>query len=337
MNSLHSIIESTLVPHTAFMEASRRIEQCFTYADSSSEPICIALIGESRTGKTRLLEDFRYRNQAQRTAEGIHSPILYIKVPSKPTVKSLAELMLRALGDPMAEKGTENTKTARLLVLIRETGVRLVVLDEFQHFYDKASHQVMHHVADWLKVLVDDATVALVVAGLPTCLSVLGQNEQLAGRFLAPVMMPRFEWTNAHHRNEFIAILHAFHSALSKEFDIPKFYDPELAFRFYCGTGGLMGYLTKFLRQMVWNALATDRRTIGMHEMYTAHMESIWNSLPTIPNEKPFSTEFSGIVTEQLLAQARSIGNPVPPPAKPRGRRASAHSVPSVRSVLSAT
>ena len=52
----------------------------------------------------------------------------------------------------------------------------------------------MHHVADWLKILVDETRCALVVAGLPSCQTVIDSNEQLAGRFHAPILMPRFSW-----------------------------------------------------------------------------------------------------------------------------------------------
>jgi len=78
------------------------------------------------------------------------------------------------------------------------------MIDEFQHFQDKGSRRIMHHVADWLKILVDDSKVALVVAGLSSCGAVISQNEQLAGRFLSPILMPRFDWKIDNHREEFV-------------------------------------------------------------------------------------------------------------------------------------
>ncbi len=177
MDKLRSIVDNTLVPHTAFEQASSRIEQCFAYADGASEPICIAVVGESRTGKSRVLEECFATHPQARDSEGLNIPILRVKTPSKPTVKGLAELMLRAMNDPRFDAGTENAKTIRLQTLMKNAGTRMVMIDEFQHFYDKGLHKVMHHVADWLKILVDDCKVALVVAGLPSCRAVLDQNE----------------------------------------------------------------------------------------------------------------------------------------------------------------
>ena len=71
MMNLRTIVESTLVPHTAFEEATQRLEQCFSYADGASEPICIAVVGESRTGKSRALEECLSRHPRVRNQDGL--------------------------------------------------------------------------------------------------------------------------------------------------------------------------------------------------------------------------------------------------------------------------
>ncbi|PKO82204.1 MAG: transposase [Betaproteobacteria bacterium HGW-Betaproteobacteria-13] len=336
MNTPHTIVETTLVPHTAFEEATQRLEQCFSYADGASEPICIALVGESRTGKSRALEECFTRHAPIRQPDGLTTPILRVKTPSKPTVKSLAELMLRALADPRAYSGTENAKTSRLLKLMNESGVKMVMIDEFQHFYDKGSHKVMHHVADWLKVLVDDARVALVVAGLPTCRAVIDQNEQLAGRFLSPVFMPRFDWQDTDQREEFIAILGAFQESMGEAFDLPAFTGDEMAFRFYCATGGLIGYLTKFLRQAVWNAIDAKTTTIDLANLLRAHSEAIWAKDGPTGLPSPFDRRFSTAATDDLLARIKRIGIPAEEIRLPRSKAARQTGALGVQAVLTA-
>lgn len=303
------IIQSTLVLHTAFEEATKRIEQCFNFAEGT-EPICIALVGESRTGKSRVLEECASNHLRFRTSEGLEVPILRVTTPSKPTVKGLAELMLQLMGDPRFTVGTENTKTIRLRTLMCNAGTKMVMIDEFQHFYDKSSHKVMHYVADWLKILVDDCRVALVVSGLPSCQAVLEQNEQLVGRFLSPIFMPRFDWRNDNHREEFIGILSSFYDSLTKNFDLPALDQPNMAFRCYCGTGGLIGYLTKFLRQAVWNAIDAGSNTIDLEDLFKAHTQAVWLKESPISLPNPFSTEFNVTPTDELLARVQLIGTP---------------------------
>ncbi|HEX7650026.1 MAG TPA: TniB family NTP-binding protein [Noviherbaspirillum sp.] len=303
-----NIIETTLVPHTAFENAVQKLEQAYKYAHEAVEPICVAVIGESRTGKSRVLEEMMARYPRTRKEEGLYVPILRVTAPSKPTVKGLAELMLRKMGDPRWNSGTENVKTERLKKLLPETFTHMIMIDEFQHFQDKGTEKVMHHVADWLKNLVDDCKVALVVAGLPACSAIFSQNEQLDGRFLAPALMPRFNWMNENHHDEFVAILGAFHEELSKHFDMPDLANEDMAFRCYCAAGGLIGYLTKYLRQAVWDAIDQDRRVISLNDLRHAYKASIWERGMPLGIVDPFNARLKLNPTLDVLEEVKKIG-----------------------------
>jgi len=311
---LQATIENTLVPHTAFVLGAQRLEQCFVNAARASEPVCIAVVGESRTGKSRVLEECAVRHPSRRDREGLEVPVLRVKTPSKPTVKGLVELMLQAIGDPSFATGTENAKTIRLRRLMAEARTRMVMIDEFQHFYDKGSgsSKVMH-VADWLKILVDDCKVALVVAGLPSCRAVIDRNEQLAGRFLAPILMPRFDWTVEDEREEFIGILAAFAQSLGEHFELPPFDTADLAFRFYCGTGGLIGYLTKLLRQAVWDALDAGSSAILLEDLARAHRQVVWSPATGAALSRPFEGSVDLVPCEDVLKRVLQIGTATEP------------------------
>lgn len=305
--ALADLVATTLIPHTAFNAAAKRISQCCRFGIRSNDPVCLAVVGESRTGKSRLLEECSAAFPSRRDADGIVMPVLGVSTPSKPTVKGLAADMLKAIGDPRYAEGTEIAKTARLHRLMKEIGTRVLLIDEFQHFVDKGTNQVMHHVADWLKILVDETKVVLIVSGLPSCRQVIDQNEQLAGRFLAPLLLPRFNWTDDDLRDEFLAILAAFHEALSSHFDMPVLDSEEIGFRMYCATGGLMGHITRLLRQLVWNAIDDGKNKLALADFDRAHNGCHWP-----PEESPlldaFSSKFDPRPTESLLSRAAMVG-----------------------------
>lgn len=321
--NLDDLVDRILIPHTQFERAIARIEQCLRVMQRCADPVGLAIVGESRTGKSRTLEHFESRHPPIRTADGRKVPFLRVKVPSKPTVKGLAELLLYHLGDPAFDKGTEIAKTLRLVILLEQAGTVILALDEFQHFYDKTTRKVQHHVADWLKVLVDDAKLGLIVTGLPRCLSVIEQNEQLAGRFMTPIHLPRFDWTNEDDREEFSGIMMGMGESLSV-FKWPQLDSPEVVFRFYCATGGLIGYLTKLLKQATWNALDADNRSIGLPELSAAHHEALIKNDPELqPSFDPFQRDFSCEMTEEIFHRVRAIGTvqqEPPTPRKPSGR-----------------
>lgn len=305
--ALRNLVAETLIPHTAFETASKRIFQCCEFGIRASDPVCLAIVGESRTGKSRLLEECSAAFPTRRTNDGIIKPVLSVVTPSKPTVKGLAAEMLKAIGDPRHAEGTEIAKTARLYRQMEEVEVRMLHIDEFQHFFDKATNQVMHHVADWLKSLVDQTKVVLIVSGLPSCRRVIDQNEQLAGRFLAPMIMPRFNWADDNLREEFLAILAAFHESMSEHFSMPELGSEEMGLRIYCATGGLMGYVARLLRQIVWNALSENNRQIGLANFAKANDDCYWGHEDAPPLES-FSDQFNSTPTPKLLANAAKLG-----------------------------
>jgi hypothetical protein len=304
-------VDQILIPHTALATAIKRVGQCFNASQDSTEPICIALIGESRTGKSRALEYFESSHQRTRSDDGLIVPILRVRSPSNPTAKGLAEDALRALGDPCIGRSTETNLTARLITLLNAAQTNMLMIDEFQQFYDKTSHKVMHHVADWLKVVVDESKVALVVSGLPSCQAVLNQNEQLAGRFLSPIRMPRFDWQNEDSREEFIAILGAFQEGL-QNFDFPDLASDEMAFRFYCATGGLIGYVAKILRQVVWDAIDDDTKIITLGDLAIAHHLSVYTDEKADDLPMAFAPSFVAQPNKSLLKRVQDIGIATP-------------------------
>lgn len=329
----YSVVDRILIPHTRFQKALTRIAQLIRAMENKADPLGLAIVGESRTGKSRLLEHFESIYPPIRISDGLQVPFLRVKVPSKPTVKGLATLLLYHLGDPLYDTGTEIVQTLRLIDLLGKAGTKVIALDEFQHFYDKATSKVQHHVADWLKILCDDAHIALIVTGLPSCNSVIQQNEQLAGRFLAPVRLPRFDWTIAEDRADFIGILSAMADGLSM-FNLPNLAATAVAFRFYCATGGLIGYLTKLLKQAIWNALDAAVFDICLEDLSVAFKDVLdRDDRARLTNFDPFQAGFDSRITDDLMTRIRHVGTPLEAPIVPR-RAGRSKSKPTISEVL---
>ncbi|ACT46984.1 TniB family NTP-binding protein [Methylotenera mobilis] len=328
-------VDQILVPHHMFNKAKDRIENHLLAAQSYQEPICIAVIGDSRAGKSRLLEYISKKYSKVRTADGVIIPMISIKTPAKPTVKGLVEIMLREIGDPLwFKRGSETEKTEQLYILLKQAQTHTLIIDEFQHFYDKVSHKVQHYLSDWLKNFVDRTGLMIIVAGLPDCMAVINQNEQLRGRFLAPIHMPRFVWGTAEQCEEFMDCLESFQLGLSR-YDFPELGSEEVAFRFFCATGGLIGYIAKILYIACLNAQMANTQIITMHDLAKAYEEAVWMDEVT-PMMNPFSEDFDASPVEYLLEMAKQVGTACPEVSKPRATRSRKSDLPSAASVLAA-
>lgn len=113
-------------------------------------------------------------------------PVLKVLTPEGPTVKSMSEAVLVALGDTAAARGSAAVKTNRIALFLRECRVELILFDEFHHFCDSRAPE-RRRVTDWLKNLLNECGKPVVLLGLPRAISALYSNEQLRRRCLRGV------------------------------------------------------------------------------------------------------------------------------------------------------
>lgn len=294
-SKLQRHVEQMLVQHTAFSDAAASLEQAFIAAPLIRDPIGFFIAGE-----------FLEAHPSTRTSEGILMPVVNVLVPSKPSVKGLAAEILRALEDPLANKGTEQDMTARLLVYLKKCKVRVLILDEGQHLVDKSSRYcLIHHVSDWLKNLLNQSKVVAVIAGLHYAQTVLSQNEQLRGRFANKITLPRFDWREDTSRREFLGLLAGFNQLMAEEFTLPDLGNNDMALRFYLASGGLTGYVFNILRKTVWNVIDDERTNITLEDFDDGYRSMV--SSEDQQEISPFTRKFD-LYNGQAFEKATKIG-----------------------------
>jgi hypothetical protein len=151
--------------------------------------------------------------------------------------------------------------------------------------------------------------MVFVVAGLPACSAVIEQNEQLMRRFRAPIRLPQFSWQEDAERIEFIACLEAFHDVISEHCSVPRFYEDPWAFRCYCATGGLIGYLKTLLSELLVHSVMHSRKRLDLEDFDIAYMNSLYSTDEgSAKTWRPFRIDFQLVETLDVLNAARMIG-----------------------------
>ncbi len=297
--------KNSMIYHGWFDIGMQHLNRCYEGALDQSDTRGLAIIGESGTGKTSLINHFVSTHPEYRDKEGAKVHIVSAMVPPKPTVKGLAELILFYLGDPLFDKGTESSKTLRLITLLKGASTKMLVLDEFQHFVDQGSSKIQHHVADWLKMVVDESEVCLVVTGLPYCIHVIQTNSQLKRRIQKPILLPRFDWMIDSHREQFIAIIDAMRESMTG-MEFPDLTDEGMAFRFYCATGGLIGRLANLFIEVAQNAFDNKKWGITLPALKKAANDASYDLLNDMIN--PFDKKASTEATDEIISMVKRIG-----------------------------
>ncbi len=289
--------ERILIKYPLFKVAIARIQACFDSQDSTAEPDCCPIVGESGGGKTTIISYFASLHPRVDHKWGLEVPVLVAKVPARPTVKSFAETLLYQLGDPLWSRGNTVSKSIRLRELLKRCRVRLLALDEFQHFVDVRQANIPNDVADWLKEQVEEARLAIVVLGLHRCLEVLRQNEQLRRRFGATLRVGAFRWDSNEDRTAYRAFLRAVQDRLP-EYAMPSLSDVDMAFRMHYASYGLIGYTMKIIRGAARIARYHPRRQITLRTLSQSFAEHVWSERLSDPN--PFIENFDSDKAQPL-------------------------------------
>ena len=212
-------------------------------------------------------------------------PVLYATVPVPATCKSLVTALLTAIGDPAAERGSQISQTLRLKRYMEACKVELLILDEFQHFQDRDSLKVLKTVSDWLKVLMDETGVPIVLAGLPYSHTILDaeNNEQLRRRFALRIELESFCFNTSRERQDFRRFLNIIDEKLplAEKSDLA---DPGTALCIYEATDGVVAHVMKLVRRATVIGLESNRENLTVEILSLAYEQRLAANNPGKPN-----------------------------------------------------
>lgn len=199
--------------------------------------MCALIEGDTGVGETTIVNAYCANYPRQILPPGTKVPVISTEIPEAATPGSLVGTMLSSLGDPFPDKGTAVVRTRRLKQLLKECATELIILDEFQHFIDRRSEFAITKISDWLKGLINDTKIPVVLVGMPNSHEVLDFNPQLKRRFAYRQEIFPFGWKTDEQKKEFRKLLLLFAQKIPYERK-PSLNEEEMAYRFYIATGG---------------------------------------------------------------------------------------------------
>jgi hypothetical protein len=285
-----ALAESIYIEHPRLKDLIAKIEHAHSYSQIAAEPECVFIGGLPGAGKTTLMERYEQLFPRVNHEDRVEIPVLCGRVPSKATDHNLATALLMKLEDPAADKGNTFNRTMRLCNFIGTCGVKLIILDEFQHFVDKDSWRVLKNVSDWLKNLIDEAKVPVVLIGMPYAVEILDApgNEQLQRRFAVRASLDPFGWSDVGQSKEFRTFLRLVDDKLPLN-ECSYLSDPLTAFRFYCATNGRVGKVMKVVRRATELALEEGLEHLTLDLLAGAYDERLRADHPDRAN--PFQCD----------------------------------------------
>jgi hypothetical protein len=292
----YASIESILIMHKGFSNLLAELDYCNLYTQSSSthNPPCLAILGPTGAGKTKLVEEWLARNTNRRREfpGGSHIPYLYVSVPAKASIKGTAAAFLTTLGDPNPGRGTQWNMVTRLHTLLKSCNVRMIFVDEFQHIIDRDTKLVLNAVTDFLKDIINQSSIPMILIGQTgEAEPILLANPQLSRRVGTPRYLKPFPWDRTQQETiaEFRTIMESIDQALP--FDLSGLGSEEMAYRFHYASNGYLGWIIHIIRRAAHLAILTQCPTLNRLLLKQAYEDTIAGTFMGIKKMNPFEFE----------------------------------------------
>lgn len=316
-------LDQLIVGHAKFDAAYTAIDETVRDADHYTDKSLLPLIGPSRSGKSRLIEHYLAGLYPADLPAEAPRAVRYVVMPRSSRPKAMLMKIQRSLGHVFYATGTEDEMLIRLPPLLLSQGVKVLFIDELHHCLSRRG-ELNYDLADIFKVLLDEAQVTIVGAGLESAADVLQANEQLTGRCLQAIQLQRFDWTDPDSRSEFMGVVNAFLQGLPM-LRMPSFDDEESCFRWYVACGGLVGYLHKILRKLLTLLQRENRCVVRLADLDCAHDASVYyRGAKLRPFDKDFAVSdiVTGLTHAARIGERRDPAELAAPVSTRRNRRA---------------
>jgi energy-coupling factor transporter ATP-binding protein EcfA2 len=317
-------VEDILIRHARFNALWAELDYCaqFGLAVRTAEPPCLAILGHTGAGKSTLMDAWIAQARREETPEGCVIPYLSTLIPARASIKGAAAAFLRKLGDPNPDRGTEWSQIGRLLHLIRACRVQMLFVDEVQHIMDKNTERVLHHVSDFLKTIIIETHIPMILIGRQgEANPVLKANSQLARRVGSPRILEPFAWdrTKPETIQEFRVLLHQIDAALP--LDRSGLAEEQMAFRFYYATRGYLGWIMQMIRYAASAAIQRDCSRLHLELLAEAYQARIAGTALGFGRQNPFTEAFSETAAEVQVERAKQSEQVAQPSVSKRRRK----------------
>ncbi|UTH75648.1 TniB family NTP-binding protein [Chromobacterium sp. IIBBL 290-4] len=248
---LRIALETCELPHPQFLAHFKPLRQCIEDAMDGAASRVEQLVGPSRAGKSMLIEKLK-RDYPETKVNGRRQvPVLVVELETPVSPRLLPSCVLAALGLPVPENARMGALNARMQKQLDLAGTRVVLFDEVNHLVERGTRVLPPEAGDWFKVLADKQRRTLVLSGTPLVERMVQQHTQLRMRASAPRRLMPYDSRVPDQLQAFHACV-ATYANLFKEAGFPIALPASaLTYQCYLLSGGLIGVLSKFMRELV--------------------------------------------------------------------------------------
>lgn len=247
--------EEHWLPYSRANALLKRLEKLLNHPKRYRMP-CLAITGVANSGKTMLLREFEARHcpKDRPLRETALIPVLYVQCPPQADRSELYDAILDAMKAPYKSVQKPGAKLKIVLHIMRQTGVRLLLLDELNQSIIIQKKQILVFLSA-IKHISNELLIPVVLGGTEVVATTITNDPQFASRFTVKGLKT---WRLD---NAFLKLLKTLseNTALREPLNLAT---PEIAPLIHGWSEGLLGEVVELVRLATIKALETGQETI---------------------------------------------------------------------------
>ncbi len=253
----------------------------------------LLVVGESGAGKSTVLEDYSSQFPllrledvqngragdldlepalVERLKDGDVRRVLLVELHKRPSQRSVVAAILGSMGYKAVDHWNTDDIIKKITLYASELGVEILLVDEGHNLVIEGNADATRDVIEFFKSLLNRIGIPIVIAGLPHLLQ-LGDkriDKQMARRLHPSVHLRPYSWGDRDERLKFITLTKKFEDLLSLP-EPSNLHSETNAARLYVGTGGEVGWVSKYFSRCCELVSGRDMRSITMELLSEVH------------------------------------------------------------------
>lgn len=248
--ALRRALQDFEIPHQKFAAMAERLESRIADAEAGYDPTIDLVLGPSRVGKSALIRHLQRRHSGTPDPKGRRFPVLFATVTPGVSWTALPRILVDALKVPPPRMKTLEL-TGWLGGRLEAAGTHTIVFEEASHLVDVGSRVPPRAAGDWFKTLSESNGISLLMFGVPRLTKLFGSNEQLDERAFSALEFRPYDSEIQADLKAFAGCVNSYRERFAKAgFQFWGTEDGWLTGQLYLLTGGLIGSLSKFMKQL---------------------------------------------------------------------------------------
>jgi hypothetical protein len=263
---LKKMIELCEIHHLFFVGLLQPLARYISNRVAGDIPRVEWVIGPSRIGKTALMKALARAHPEARVDGRRRVPVLRLELSSSISPKQLPRSVLASLKVPIPRTGSAGFMFDYMGEQLHRAGTLMLLVGEASHLVEDGSKVLPSAAADWLKDVVEQLGIGLLLSGVPRLRRLIRANSQLKGRAASVRIYRPYDYDDQAEHDAFAGCVKVFVELFERAgYPISV---PFTLFLMHCYlvSAGSIGMVSKFVYQLADKVTEGPARPVSFED-----------------------------------------------------------------------